>query len=54
LRVGLLKEDQKPSCILEIVEHNVAEGWGRCGGCPGAGFPLAPTTSRYRAGGDRA
>jgi hypothetical protein len=54
LRVGLLKEDQKPSCILEIVEHNVAEGWGRCGGCPGAGFPLAPTTSRYRAGGGRA
>jgi hypothetical protein len=54
LRVGLLKEDQKPRGILEIVEHNVAEGWGRCGGCPDSGFPLAPTTSCYRAGGGRA
>ena len=54
LRVGLLKEDQKPRCILEIVEDNVAEGWGRYGGCPDSGFPLAPTTSWYRAGGGRA
>src|SRR5262249_46665811 len=51
LRVGLLKEDQEPCCILEIVEHNVAKSWGRCGGCLGFGFPLAPITSRCPAGG---
>src|SRR5262249_36331664 len=52
LRVGLLKEDEEACCILEIVEHNVVEGWGWCGGCPGSSFLLAPITSRCPAGGD--
>ena len=51
LLLGVLEEDEEPCRILEIVEHNVAEYWGRCGGCPGGRFRPVLTTSRFAAGG---